>query len=99
MKKVLTLAFAGALAAACGHAQPTGSARNNWATPTGYATATNPNYINPDAAAHPARNRNAFRAQLAPDAVPRPAVAPAPPSETLPPPTEAPPPPPEPIEP
>jgi ABC-type oligopeptide transport system substrate-binding subunit len=44
----LLLALAAGLAlAACGHAQNTGSARNGWATPSGYASATNPAALDP----------------------------------------------------
>ena len=42
---------------ACGHATPTGSAQNDWTTPTGYASATDPRYINPMAAAHRAKHQ------------------------------------------
>jgi hypothetical protein len=94
MKRLLGLALTGTLACACGHATPTGSARNDWNTPTGYATATNPRYLNPSAGIHPAKNRTVFETREAPPLQPPPAeTAPAPetmpPAETLPPnPTE-----------
>lgn len=44
MYKVLGLLVATA-AFGCGHAQTTGSARNDWATPTGQATATAPTRV------------------------------------------------------
>jgi hypothetical protein len=50
------LVLVGVLASACGHAVHTGSAKNDWTTPTGYANATDPAYINPDAAAHRAKH-------------------------------------------
>jgi hypothetical protein len=45
--KPLGLLLAGLVAGACGHAQVTGSARNGWVTPTGYASATDPANIDP----------------------------------------------------
>jgi hypothetical protein len=93
MPKWVGLVFAGLIAGACGHATPTGSARNDWDTPTGYANATDPRYINPIAAAHPARNRSVFAAREAPpvqsapaeEAAPAPVDAVPPPAETTPP--------------
>jgi hypothetical protein len=38
MTKLWGVAVFGLLAAGCGHAQTTGSARNDWSTPVGYAT-------------------------------------------------------------
>ena len=80
MTRILGVALAAVVAGACGHATTTGSARNDWATPTGHAAATNPRYINPDAAAHPARNRSDFAKREAPTAQPEPlATPPSPP--------------------
>ena len=47
MRTLMGLA-AGCVLAACGHATPTGSYANNWNTPTGNATATRPNYVDPN---------------------------------------------------
>ncbi|HWE30142.1 MAG TPA: hypothetical protein VHB97_19175 [Polyangia bacterium] len=66
MRRILGLALAGVIGGACGHEITTGSARNDWATPTGHASATNPRYINPLAATHPARNRSVFAERQAP---------------------------------
>ena len=63
MMRRVGLALAGLLGlgvVGCGHAQVTGSAQNDFATPVGHAQATNPRYINPLAAAHPARDRSVF---------------------------------------
>ena len=60
------LALAGLVGVGCGHATPTGSAQNDWATPVGHATATNPRYINPMAGAHPAHDRSVFARTEAP---------------------------------
>jgi hypothetical protein len=46
MYKVLGMVLAGACAA-CGHAQTTGSAYNDWRTPVGMATATHPTRVDP----------------------------------------------------
>ncbi len=74
------LALAGALAGAgCGHATPTGSARNNWATPTGHATATNPNYLDPYAGMRRAKNRAVFSMREAPTLQPTAPATPPPP--------------------
>ena len=96
MTRWVGLVFAGVVAAACGHATPTGSARNDWDTPTGYANATDPRYINPDAAAHPAKHRSVFATREAPplQSPPPEEVAPMdavpPPAETTPPPQTVP---------
>jgi len=86
------MALVGLFAVGCGHEQVTGSARNDWNTPTGHATATNPRYVNPMAAAHPARDRSVFAKQEAPpqqpnagSAIEQPApIAVPPPSATTP---------------
>jgi hypothetical protein len=58
------MALAGLFAVGCGHEQVTGSAKNDWATPTGYATATHPEYVNPMAVGlHARANRNFFANQ------------------------------------
>jgi hypothetical protein len=69
------------IATACGHEVTTGSARNDWDTPTGHASATDPRYINPMAAGHPVHDRSVFAKREAP-----PQQSP-PPEEALPPPT------------
>ncbi|MCU1277595.1 MAG: hypothetical protein JWM53_1141 [bacterium] len=96
MPRMVGLALAGLLAGACGHEQTTGSAQNGWQTPVGYATATNPRYINPLAAAHPARDRTVFQEQQAPPQQPvssDEAMTPPPSETTAPPPSETMPPP------
>jgi hypothetical protein len=45
--KTIGLLFGALLASACGHEQTTGTARNGWATPVGYASATDPANIDP----------------------------------------------------
>jgi hypothetical protein len=60
------MALAGLFAVGCGHEQVTGSARNNWATPTGYASATDPTVVSPLGGMHPARDRSVFAAREAP---------------------------------
>ncbi|HEX6837141.1 MAG TPA: hypothetical protein VF334_11245 [Polyangia bacterium] len=60
------LALAGLVGVGCGHAVPTGSAQNDWATPVGHATATNPRYVNPMAGAHRAHDRSVFARTEAP---------------------------------
>jgi hypothetical protein len=90
MKKVIGLALAGAFLVACGHATPTGSASNNYATPTGQATATNPRYLNPDVnpPQKPSPSEQANTGMGEPNAPPAP---PPSPEETSPPPPPAPP--------
>jgi hypothetical protein len=90
MTRIVGVALAGLFVAACGHATPTGSAQNGWATPTGYASATHPRYINPDAAAGPARDRSAFEAQAPPQQPGASDVTSAPPPAMLPPADEQP---------
>ncbi|HEY2747712.1 MAG TPA: hypothetical protein VGL86_23985 [Polyangia bacterium] len=97
MTKWVGLLFVGVVAAACGHEVTTGSARNDWATPTGYASATHPRYINADAAAHKAHDRSVFAAAEAPtlqpmpvEVAPEPVGAVPPPAETMPPPATVP---------
>ena len=60
------LALAGILGVGCGHAVTTGSAQNDWATPVGHATATNPRVVNPMMAAHGTRDRSLFARREAP---------------------------------
>jgi hypothetical protein len=99
------MALVGLFAVGCGHEQVTGSAKNDWNTPTGYATATDPRYVNPMDANRPAKDRSVFAKQEAPTlqpnagsaieqpapvAVPPPTMTPTPPVDTMPP--EAPPP-------
>ena len=104
MTRWMGVLFAGVVAAACGHEVTTGSARNDWTTPTGYANATNPRYIDPMAGVQPTHNRSTFAKREAPplqepppaeatppDAVPPP-VESAPPHQTLPRDSEQPPP-------
>ena len=105
MPRMWGLALAGLMAGACGHATPTGSAQNGWVTPTGNATATNPRYVNPLAAAHPARDRSLFAERQAPSLQPAAAdealplsnesapIVAEPPSGPVPPPAEVLPPP------
>ncbi|HXU69675.1 MAG TPA: hypothetical protein VN947_10110 [Polyangia bacterium] len=100
MTKLWGLALAGLFAGACGHATPTGSARNDWATPTGYANATDPRVINPNAPEHRVRDRSLFATSAAPPPVqPAPSQVSAPPvtnpelQEAVPPPPEELPPP------
>src|SRR5262245_54535280 len=87
--RVWGLLLGGLVVAACGHEQVTGSARNDWATPTGSGSVaqSEQKVVNPDNASHRARDRNAFRAQ-APTLQPAPAatepVPPPPPSEIAP---------------
>jgi hypothetical protein len=85
------MALVGLFAVGCGTEQVTGSARNDWNTPTGHATATDPRYVNPMAAAHPARDRSVFAKQEAPtlqpnagSAIEQPAPVEAPPSTMVP---------------
>ena len=54
------LALAGLFGVGCGHAQVTGSAQNDWSTPTGHAQATHPVVVDPNGGTHPARNRSVF---------------------------------------
>ena len=96
------LALAGLVGVGCGHATPTGSASNDWATPTGRATATNPRVVNPMEAAHPARDRSDFAKAEAPPlqpgatpstetpVAPEPVGAVPPPAQPLPPPETVP---------
>ena len=91
MRSMVGLALTGLVAGACGHATPTGSAQNGWRTPTGYASATNPRYINPDAAAHPARDRSVFEERQAPPQQPVSSEEPRPAETTAPMATEPPP--------
>ncbi len=91
MTRWVGLLFAGVVAAACGHEVTTGSARNDWATPSGYANATDPRYINPDAPAHPAHDRSVFAKREAPPLQAAPTEAE--PESTVPPPSDAVPPP------
>jgi hypothetical protein len=60
------MALVGLFSVGCGHEQVTGSAKNDWNTPTGYATATNPRYVNPMDANRPARDRSVFAKREAP---------------------------------
>jgi hypothetical protein len=59
------LLLGGLLAAACGHERVTGSAHNDWSTPTGWGSVAESQVrvSNPASAAHPARNKSAFRAE------------------------------------
>ena len=101
MSRMMGAALAVCAVVGCGHATTTGSAQNDWTTPTGYASATNPRVINPDAAVHPARDRSLFARREAPTLQPQPSGSSAidttqpmdtlPPSETLPPPDTVPP--------
>ena len=77
MKKLWGLALAGLFAGACGTATHTGSARNDWATPTGYANATDPRVVNPNAPEHRSRDL----AQIARSEAPPPPVEHYPPQE------------------
>jgi hypothetical protein len=88
------MALAGLIGGACGHATPTGSAQNNWATTTGYANATDPRYINPMAAAHRAKHYNWDLASSTPPPVqPQGSAISTEPTEAVPPPAEPMPPP------
>jgi hypothetical protein len=93
------VALGGLVAVGCGHATPTGTARNDWATPVGRATAQNPRYVNPLAAAHPTHNPARYAndyaaATRASDAytpvAPEPVGAVPPPAQPLPPPETVP---------
>ena len=84
----LGMVCAGLLAGACGHATPTGSARNDWTTPTGYANATDPRYVNPNAAAHRAHDRSVFADRQAPTLQPQGSAISTEPMEAVPPPAE-----------
>lgn len=103
MSRVTGVALAAFLAGACGHVTPLGSAQNDWATPTGHGSATNARSFDPEAAAHPARDRSVFArrpsapagdvavdATTATPVAPEPRGAVPPPPETLPPPETVP---------
>ena len=64
------LALAGLFGVGCGHAQVTGSAKNDWSTPTGHAQATDPVKVDPMAGSHPAHDRSAFARREAPSLQP-----------------------------
>ncbi|HEX9103629.1 MAG TPA: hypothetical protein VF997_15570, partial [Polyangia bacterium] len=84
MMRIVGLALAAFVAGACGHATTTGSAQNDWATPTGHAMATNPRYVDPMAAIHPAHDRSVFAKSEAPRQQPEPATDVAAPASTEP---------------
>ncbi len=92
MTRLVGLALGACVAVGCGTAVTTGSARNDYATPTGRATATNARYVNPDEPARTPRRNPQYandyaEARRASDV----SVAPAP--GAVPPPAEAVPPP------
>jgi hypothetical protein len=64
------VALAGLFAVGCGHEQVTGSARNNWATPEGHATATDPVKVDPMAPMHATHDRSVFAKREAPSLQP-----------------------------
>jgi len=87
-------ALAGLFGVGCGHEAVTGSAQNNWATPVGHATATNPNYVDPNEPAFtPKKDRSVFaKSEAAPPPPARSVVEPADtaePSGAVPPPIDA----------
>jgi hypothetical protein len=65
-------AFAVFVVAGCGHATPTGSAQNDWTTPTGNASATNPSVVDPNGGIQPHRDRSFFAKREAPTLQPPP---------------------------
>jgi hypothetical protein len=72
MWKLKGAALAAFVIAGCGHATPTGSAQNDWTTPTGYASATNPRVVDPNGGMQPARDRSIFAKREAPTLQPQP---------------------------
>ncbi len=84
MRRMVGLALAGLFVGACGHEVTTGSAKNDWNTPTGYASATNPRVVNP--MVQPARDRSYFEQREAPPLQPVPTDTAAPTSTETPPP-------------
>lgn len=91
MWKLKGAALAAFVLVGCGHATPTGSAQNDWTTPTGHGSATNPRVINPMLGGmQPTHNRSVFARREAPTLQPQPSdtssVDTAPPADnTLPP--------------
>jgi hypothetical protein len=76
MRLAIGLLIAAMFGVGCGHEQTTGSAQNGFATPTGYASATNPRVVDPD------------RAARGPSRTLRPPPSELPPSPPSPPPVE-----------
>ncbi|MCA1664109.1 MAG: hypothetical protein LC659_07565, partial [Myxococcales bacterium] len=75
MWRTMGSAFALCVVAGCGHATPTGSAQNNWATPTGHASATNARVVDPNGGSRVARDRSVFARHDAPTLQPQPSDA------------------------
>lgn len=76
------------VAAGCGHATTTGSAQNDWTTPTGQASATNPRVVDPNGGMQPARNRSVFAQREAPTLQPQPQPSDTSSLDIMPPPDE-----------
>ena len=72
MWRMMGAAIAVFAVAGCGHEVTTGSAQNDWTTPTGYASATNPRVVDPNGGIQPARHRSVFAEREAPTLQPQP---------------------------
>ena len=60
------MTLAGLFAFGCGTAQVTGSAKNDWTTPTGHAQATDPRIVDPMDPGHLRGDRSVFAKREAP---------------------------------